>query len=116
MPDYQTIAPPYWKGYILVECADGKTYKYVRNVIKRALISDTNSWLFGNYNSYFYGYVWGDFPADTIGRTADTSGRIMFDFQRLSSIFTSLSSTSGSLMKWPEGSLGRQNVASDTTY
>jgi hypothetical protein len=33
--DYQTITPPFWKGYILIECQDGKIYKYVRDVTKR---------------------------------------------------------------------------------
>jgi hypothetical protein len=99
MPDYATISSPYWKGYILIECADGKIYKYVRSIVKRASAGATAPW---KGDSLSTNYIWGDSIGDTIGQTADTAGRIMFDFNRLSMYFTQLSSTTGTFMKWNE--------------
>jgi hypothetical protein len=113
--DYQTISPPYWRGYILIECANGKTYKYVRNITTRLVSGGSANWKAGNYSSYIYGYIWGDSIGDTIGMTSDTAGRIMFDFNRLANIYTSQSSITGALMRWPEytGIIG--DAGSDTT-
>jgi hypothetical protein len=97
--EYQTITPPYWKGYILIECNDGKIYKYVRNLTKRALKGYAIPW-FGD--SVDTSYFWGDSIGDTIGQTADTAGRIMFDFNRLATIYVGQASVTGGFMKWPE--------------
>jgi hypothetical protein len=98
MPEYQTITTPFWKGYISIECFDGKIYKYVRNVTKRAIKGTAFPWL-GDSTST--SYIWGDSALDTIGKTADTAGRIMFDFNRLSAILTNATGL-GSWMFWPE--------------
>jgi hypothetical protein len=99
MPDYQTITPPFWKGYILIECSDGKIYKYVRNVTKRALTGTTAPW---KPDSAAISYIFGDSVGDTIGKTGDTAGRILWDFNKIVSVFTANAGVAGSFLKFPE--------------
>ena len=107
MPEYQTILPPYWKGYILIECGDGKMYRYVRNVTRRALKGTILPWAADSTGT---SYIWGDSINDIIDNTADTAGRIMFDFQRLSTIYTAQAAIAGSFMKWPEAGVGGDTI------
>jgi len=101
MPEYQTITPPFWRGYILIECWNGKTYKYVRNVTKRLMNPGTN-WQTANYSPYIWGYVWGDWPGDVTESTGDTAGRILFDYNRLTTLITARIAALGQCVPFPE--------------
>jgi hypothetical protein len=99
MPSSSTITPPFWRGYILLEMGNGKTYKYVRNVTKNMYGTADSSG-----QSY---YTWGDSIGDTFYRTGDTRGRIMNDFNRVCLLWTLNGATAGKYMFFPE-------VAGDT--
>lgn len=108
MPDYQTITPPFWRGWIQIECADGKNFKYVRNITKRALKGTVAPW---SSDSVSFDYIWGDSIGDTIGATGDTVGRILFDFQRICSNFNYQATTAGAFLKFPEYGYGTGDTA-----
>jgi len=79
------------RGYILVELDNGKTYKYVRDVVKN-----------GDPKNY---YNYGDTRADTYLYQGDTPGKIKYDFDHISTIYRSRSTFGGSIpysMLWPE--------------
>ena len=79
------------KGYILVETDNGKTYKYVRDVIKR-----------GDPKNY---YAYGDTIGDTYNFQGDTPGKIKYDFNYMITIYKSRSEFGGKFpntMLWPE--------------
>ena len=91
MPSSSTITAPFWRGYILLEMNNGKTYKYVRNVIKNQYwVADSIS------RSY---YTWGDTILDDYNETSDTIGRIKFDYELLS---RKLMLGGDTYIKWPE--------------
>jgi hypothetical protein len=101
MPDFQTITPPFWRGWILIECGDGKTYKYVRTLTKRATKGTSGPGWYGD--SISTDYIFGDSLGDSLPMTGDTGGRILFDFNRLASNFqTQMSISAGQFLKWPE--------------
>jgi len=101
---YATIRPPFYKGYILIETDDGKTYKYVRNQV-RNLINASYAGDSGNY------YTWGDtrngfgqpINGDSYNNTGDTVGRIKFDYERIILLWqTQLLAGANALLKFPE--------------
>jgi len=103
---YALTRPPFYKGYILIETDDGNTYKYVRNQVKPALgYAGLSGGDTGNY--YFWGDTRGGFGqpinADSYNNTADTSGRIKFDYEKTVTLWqTQLLAGANALMKFPE--------------
>jgi hypothetical protein len=100
------IQPPFYRGYILLETVNGKTYKYVRNQVRPAI---GLSWLSGGDSGMYYS--WGDtrcgynapFSGDSYINTGDTIGRIKYDFDRLSNTWQILLRGGDStLMRFPE--------------
>jgi len=115
---YAVIRPPFYRGYILLETDDGKTFKYVRNQVKPALGfggltgGDTGNW-------YYWGDTRGGFNqpinGDSYNNTGDTAGRIKFDYERLVTLWQSgVAAGVTTLVRFPElggdtGTLTRRN-------
>ena len=79
------------KAYILIETFNGRTYRYVRDVVGDTT-GDTSKGVNAEY------YIYGDTVGDTYGFQAGDSGYIGFDFNNLA---TNLGSGDSYLL-WPE--------------
>ena len=100
------IQPPFYRGYILLETVNGKTYKYVRNQVRPAIgFSGLSGGDSGNF------YLWGDtrrgwntpLNGDSYNNTGDTIGRIKYDFDRLYNTWQILlRGGDTTLMRFPE--------------